>query len=41
MVEPNLDLSPESKKLLEMQNELERILEYKKEERALRERYNI
>ena len=25
-VEPNLDLSPESKKLLEMQNELERIL---------------
>ena len=40
-VELNLDLSPESKKLLEMQNELERILEYKKEERALRERYNI
>jgi hypothetical protein len=26
---------------LEMQNELERILEYKKEERDLRERYNI
>ena len=35
------DLSAESKKLLEMQNELERILEYKKEESALRARYNI
>jgi len=39
--ECDLQMSPASRKIMEMQNELQSLLEYRKEERALRERYNM